>query len=83
MHQFSLFIYIENTNTYQRVPPFQLFEIVTYKLVAGEQVVPVGIVNSFVHVVMYSYYFLAALGPGVQRYLWWKPYITRLQLVSI
>lgn len=27
----------------------------------------VGLVNSFVHVVMYSYYGLAALGPGIQK----------------
>ncbi|XP_054263297.1 elongation of very long chain fatty acids protein AAEL008004-like [Macrosteles quadrilineatus] len=52
------------------------------KYVRGEQVVAVGLVNSFVHVCMYSYYFLAALGPSVQRYLWWKPYITRLQLAQ-
>lgn len=39
--------------------------------------------NSFVHVVMYSYYALAALGPGIQKYLWWKRYITQLQLVFI
>jgi len=31
---------------------------------------------------MYSYYFLAALGPEMQKYLWWKKYLTRLQIVS-
>lgn len=30
---------------------------------------------------MYSYYFLAALGPGMQKYLWWKKYLTQIQLV--
>lgn len=30
---------------------------------------------------MYSYYFLAALGPSVQKYLWWKKYLTRIQIV--
>ena len=39
-------------------------------------------VNSFVHVVMYSYYFLAAIGPSVRPWLWWKKYITKLQLVQ-
>lgn len=29
---------------------------------------------------MYSYYGLAALGPSIQKYLWWKKYITILQL---
>ncbi|XP_054929991.1 very long chain fatty acid elongase 7-like isoform X2 [Dermacentor andersoni] len=38
--------------------------------------------NASVHVLMYSYYFLAALGPQVQRHLWWKRYLTRLQLVQ-
>lgn len=31
---------------------------------------------------MYSYYGLAALGPQYQKYLWWKRYLTRIQLVS-
>jgi len=39
-------------------------------------------INSFVHCVMYSYYFLAALGPTVRRYLWWKRYLTQLQMVQ-
>ncbi|KAI5713314.1 hypothetical protein M8J75_015367 [Diaphorina citri] len=52
------------------------------KFIKGEQGVIIGIVNSFVHVVMYSYYFLAALGPHMQKHLWWKKYITRLQLIQ-
>ncbi|CAN8027244.1 hypothetical protein HPB47_023394 [Ixodes persulcatus] len=40
------------------------------------------ILNSFVHVVMYSYYFLSLLGPAVRPYLWWKRYLTQLQLVQ-
>nr|AWJ25049.1 fatty acid elongase [Nilaparvata lugens] len=50
------------------------------KYVRGEQGVMIGIVNSMVHVVMYSYYFLSALGPAIQPYLWWKSHITKLQL---
>ena len=38
--------------------------------------------NSFIHVIMYGYYFLAALGPHMQKYLWWKKYLTRLQLLQ-
>lgn len=38
--------------------------------------------NSLVHTIMYSYYGLAALGPSVQKYLWWKRYITMIQLVT-
>ena len=38
--------------------------------------------NSLVHVVMYGYYFLAALGPAMRPYLWWKKYLTIFQLVQ-
>lgn len=31
---------------------------------------------------MYAYYMLAAMGPKVQKYLWWKKYLTVLQMVS-
>uniref|UniRef100_A0A8D8Z7K4 Elongation of very long chain fatty acids protein n=2 Tax=Cacopsylla melanoneura TaxID=428564 RepID=A0A8D8Z7K4_9HEMI len=48
----------------------------------GEQATFVGFLNCIVHVVMYSYYFLAALGPSVQKYLWWKKYLTKFQLVQ-
>ncbi|XP_076265655.1 very long chain fatty acid elongase AAEL008004-like isoform X2 [Rhynchophorus ferrugineus] len=41
-----------------------------------------GLLNSFVHVVMYFYYFLTALGPQVQKYLWWKKYLTAFQMVQ-
>ena len=40
-----------------------------------------GIINSAVHVIMYGYYCLAAFGPHMQKYLWWKKYITKIQLV--
>ncbi len=43
----------------------------------------IGLINSLVHVVMYLYYGLAALGPSMSRYLWWKRYLTSLQLVSM
>nr|CAH7747778.1 unnamed protein product [Callosobruchus chinensis] len=42
-----------------------------------------GFLNTFVHIIMYGYYFLAALGPQYQKYLWWKKYLTALQMVSI
>ncbi|CAH0384216.1 unnamed protein product [Bemisia tabaci] len=41
-----------------------------------------GLLNTFVHIVMYFYYMLAAFGPQVQKYLWWKKYLTVLQLVQ-
>ena len=41
----------------------------------------IGAINSFVHVIMYAYYGLAALGPHMHKYLWWKRYLTMLQMV--
>lgn len=41
-----------------------------------------ALLNCCVHVVMYTYYALSALGPAYQKYLWWKKYMTTIQLVS-
>lgn len=41
-----------------------------------------GFVNSFVHIFMYSYYLLSGLGPQFGHLLWWKKYITQLQLAQ-
>ncbi|CAO1434978.1 unnamed protein product [Diamesa serratosioi] len=41
-----------------------------------------GLLNTFVHIVMYTYYLFAAMGPQFQRYLWWKKYLTGLQMVQ-
>ncbi|XP_078491344.1 very long chain fatty acid elongase 4-like [Ciona intestinalis] len=50
------------------------------KYVAGGQSYIFGGINSFVHFVMYTYYGLSAVGPHMQKYLWWKKYLTMLQL---
>jgi len=66
-------IFVLNTGKRGQVLKFIVF--------AGGHATLIGLVNSFVHVIMYSYYLLAALGPTVQKYLWWKKYITTLQMV--
>ncbi|KAG5675220.1 hypothetical protein PVAND_005144 [Polypedilum vanderplanki] len=38
--------------------------------------------NTFVHIVMYTYYMLAAMGPEMQKYLWWKRYLTMFQMIQ-
>ena len=38
------------------------------------------LINTFIHTLMYGYYALAALGPSFHKYLWWKKYITIIQL---
>ncbi|RWS24417.1 elongation of very long chain fatty acids protein 4-like protein [Leptotrombidium deliense] len=52
------------------------------KFVPGGSALPGAMVNCFVHVFMYSYYCFSAFGPHIQRYLWWKKYLTILQLVQ-
>ncbi|CAH0627406.1 unnamed protein product [Chrysodeixis includens] len=42
----------------------------------------IGFLNSLVHVFMYTYYGLSALGPNVAKYLWWKKYMTKFQLIQ-
>ncbi|KAH8388513.1 hypothetical protein KR093_008216 [Drosophila rubida] len=41
-----------------------------------------GLLNTFVHIVMYTYYMFSAMGPQYQKYLWWKKYLTTLQMVQ-
>ncbi|KAH7968515.1 hypothetical protein HPB52_009108 [Rhipicephalus sanguineus] len=36
--------------------------------------------NTLLHVFMHTYYFLAALGPAYKRLLWWKKYMTMMQI---
>ncbi|XP_046552398.1 elongation of very long chain fatty acids protein 4-like isoform X2 [Haliotis rubra] len=52
------------------------------KWVAGGQSFFGAMINSFIHVVMYTYYGVSALGPEYQKYLWWKRYLTKLQLIQ-
>ena len=41
-----------------------------------------GMWNSLVHVLMYLYYFLSACGPQLQKHLWWKKYLTSMQMIQ-
>lgn len=41
-----------------------------------------GLWNTFVHTLMYSYYFLSGLGPAIQPFLWWKRHLTKVQMVQ-
>ncbi|XP_069662894.1 very long chain fatty acid elongase 4-like isoform X3 [Haliaeetus albicilla] len=50
------------------------------KYVPGGQAFFIGMLNSFVHIFMYGYYALASLGPRMHPYLWWKRYLTIMQL---
>ncbi|XP_002732296.1 very long chain fatty acid elongase 4-like [Saccoglossus kowalevskii] len=52
------------------------------KFVPGGQSFFTAMFNSLIHAIMYSYYLLSALGPGMKPYLWWKKYLTSLQLAQ-
>lgn len=53
------------------------------KWVPGGSAFFAAMVNSLIHVIMYSYYALAAAGgPAIQKYLGWKKYLTILQMAQ-
>jgi len=54
----------------------------TVKVAPGGHGAFFATLNSLVHVVMYTYYGIAALGPAYSAYLWWKPWMTRAQLLQ-
>nr|QXU64613.1 fatty acid elongase 2 [Blattella germanica] len=41
-----------------------------------------ALLNTFVHIIMYFYYMVSAMGPRYQKYIWWKRYLTTLQMVQ-
>ncbi|RWS07424.1 elongation of very long chain fatty acids protein-like isoform X2 [Dinothrombium tinctorium] len=40
------------------------------------------VINILVHAVMYTYYALACAGPEMKKHLWWKKYITQMQMIQ-
>ncbi|XP_032221880.2 elongation of very long chain fatty acids protein 4 isoform X2 [Nematostella vectensis] len=51
------------------------------KWVAGGQSFFSAMINAFIHIIMYAYYGLSAI-PEMRIYLWWKKYLTQLQLTQ-
>ncbi|XP_055380531.1 elongation of very long chain fatty acids protein AAEL008004-like [Condylostylus longicornis] len=54
----------------------------TAKWLPGGHMGIVGILNSFVHILMYSYYFIASMKPELSKSIWWKKYITQAQILQ-
>lgn len=52
------------------------------KWLPGGSMCMLGIVNTFVHSIMYFYYFLTAFKPELKTSIWWKKYITQVQLAQ-
>ncbi|XP_055594233.1 elongation of very long chain fatty acids protein AAEL008004-like [Uranotaenia lowii] len=55
--------------------------ILTKFLAGGNATLP-NIINNFVHTLMYFYYLLSSMGPRYQKYLWWKKYMTEIQIAQ-
>lgn len=55
---------------------------VALKFVAGGFGTFSCMLNSFVHFVMYFYYFLSSFGDRFRKYLTWKKYLTSLQMLQ-
>ncbi|CAD7004421.1 unnamed protein product [Ceratitis capitata] len=66
-------------HVYHHSTMFPLWWIAVKWVPTGSTIVP-SLINSFIHIIMYSYYGLSALGPNVQKFLWWKKHLTTLQL---
>ncbi|CAH2090478.1 unnamed protein product [Euphydryas editha] len=41
-----------------------------------------AIANCTIHTIMYTYYGISALGPRYAKYLWWKKYLTIMQMIQ-
>ncbi|GBP79559.1 Elongation of very long chain fatty acids protein AAEL008004 [Eumeta japonica] len=52
------------------------------KFLPGGHGTLLGVINSFIHIIMYTYYLISGLGPEYQKYLWWKQHVTTLQLIQ-
>ncbi|XP_046860861.1 elongation of very long chain fatty acids protein 4-like isoform X2 [Xenia sp. Carnegie-2017] len=67
-------------HVYHHTTVILLWWIGTKWLPGGSSFVP-AVINSFVHVVMYTYYGLSRY-PTLRKYLWWKRYLTQLQMTQ-
>ncbi|XP_069354763.1 very long chain fatty acid elongase 7-like [Maniola hyperantus] len=71
--------------TFLHVYHHSMVVIVTWIALKMDSVYPsatfIGGINALVHAVMYTYYGLSAF-PSMAKYLWWKKYITTLQLAQ-
>lgn len=68
-------------HVYHHASIFPVVFVVTRWIPGGRSFFGIGN-NALIHVVMYLYYGIAALGPQYQKYLWWKRYLTKLQLIQ-
>jgi len=53
-----------------------------YKISPGGNMALFQLLNSAIHTIMYTYYGLSTFGPAVRRHLWWKKYLTTIQMIQ-
>lgn len=69
LHVYHHFIMVISTWAYLKYWPSELLLVIVS-------------LNSLVHVFMYTYYGLAALGPKATKYIFWKRHMTKMQLAQ-
>jgi hypothetical protein len=52
-------------------------------LIAGGHELLLALMNWVAHILMYFYYLVANIKPEYKNSIWWKKYITQLQMVTI
>ncbi|RZC41653.1 elongation of very long chain fatty acids protein 7, partial [Asbolus verrucosus] len=52
------------------------------RFLGGGHSIFLGVINSFVHTIMYFYYLLTVWQPEYKKSIWWKKHITHLQLLQ-
>lgn len=53
-----------------------------YKISPGGNMAMFPLINAAIHTIMYGYYGLSTLGESVRPYLWWKKYLTKIQMIQ-
>lgn len=59
-----------------------VFNWLGVKYVPGGNSLFAAFINTLIHVIMYFYYLVAAMGPRYERFIWWKKYLTFFQMAQ-
>ncbi|CAH1380548.1 unnamed protein product [Tenebrio molitor] len=55
---------------------------ISAKYFPGGQAIYVALYNTLIHCIMYVYYLFSACNPNYSKEIWWKKYVTALQIVQ-
>ncbi|CAL4130625.1 unnamed protein product [Meganyctiphanes norvegica] len=62
------------------IMPINTYFVIRY--MPGGHSTFMALLNTLVHIVMYTYYGVSAMGPQYRKYLWWKKYLTKMQITQ-